>query len=108
MDIPLELVSFDTEDDCKAVLFIKENRFKKNLYQLDIRKCYKGEDGGFLYTTDGVRVGHELADEIFTHLNSLISIIDEHVELSRDVMEMAQVGLIIKNIMKLKKQTECD
>ena len=108
VDIPLELVSFDCEDDYKAVLSIKENKFKKNDYQLDIRKCYKGEDGGYMYTSDGVRVNHALAEEMLSHLNSLIETIDENVALSRNVMEMTQVGLLIKSILNLKRQTGCD
>ena len=108
VDIPVELVSFESENDCKAVLFIKENRFKKSDYQLDIRKCYKGEDGEYMYTTDGVRVGRALAEEILSHLNCLIDIINEQVALSREVMEMIQVGLLIKSILNLKTQTGCD
>ena len=62
----------------------------------------------YLYTTDRVRVGRELGEEIFSHLEALIKTIDKSAKLSRDVMEMTKVGLLIKLILNLRKDVGCD
>lgn len=106
IDIPLEASSAET-GDLVTLISLKENMYKRGQFDIDLRKCVKKEDGGYRYTSEGVRFSITLVaafQEILLRYQSLISKVEEN---TKAIMVMAAAHAVISEIMELIQCPGC-
>ncbi|KAL4231160.1 hypothetical protein ACF0H5_008742 [Mactra antiquata] len=107
LDYPIDLVE-NEEFQFRAVLFVKENLYRKGQLSLDIRKCSKNEssESKYIYTKIGVRLTIDEGKELLQKLGEVVKQINLNTKLTRDLLLSAEVCIIIKTIKELNSQRE--
>jgi hypothetical protein len=98
VDIPFDLID---DKQLNAVLFVKENTYGKQTICVDVRKCYKKNDGSYIYTRNGVRISpHQdslLEQALKKCRNKALEKIDESIH----AVQTVQCFSIIRELSEL-------
>ena len=104
LDIPFEMEKGEI-GDLITVMSLKENLYKRGMFDVDIRKCVKKADSEYQYTSEGVRFKLSTLPELIEKLGLYQKKVSHIYVETFDVLKIALAYVIIREITVLSDNT---